>query len=587
MYDQCEAGGVVANVHVPMTLLEDRGGFDQALGELLVQSGKLDQRGLDRALRVRGDGKESLLDLLPKLGLVAERDLAEATAQVLALPLVAARDYPAVPLFDDKLSARFLRESRILPLADDGEAVAVAMANPLDRYALDAIRLAAERAVKARVAVPAELEAAIERLYSRNRPSTTTVGAAGTGADDESVEPDVERLKDLASEAPVIRYVNQLITRASEQRASDIHIEPFEHHTRVRFRIDGVLREVEPLPGPYRQAVVSRLKIMARLNIAERRLPQDGRIKLAIRGTPIDLRVATAPTMHGESVGLRLLDRQSIPLDLAALGLGGDTLARFLSVVERPHGIVLVTGPTGSGKSTTLYASLARLNHVERKVLTVEDPVEYLLDGIDQTQVKQNIGLSFAHVLRSALRRDPDIIMVGEIRDRETAEIAVHAALTGHLVLSTLHTNSAAASVTRLLDMGVQDYLITSTVNGIAAQRLVRTLCPHCRAPYRALPELIEQLGLQRYGQERELMLHRAKGCDECHGTGFHGRTSLFETLVVSDAVRRLVLRHAESNEIHRAAVEEGMRTLYDDGMTKALAGITTIEEVLKVTRDV
>jgi len=563
----------------------DRDGFDRALGDLLVKRGKIDARGLERALRARGDGKDSLLDLLPKLGLAAERDLAEAAAQVLALPLVGARDYPAVPLFDDKLSARFLRESRVLPLADDGEAVAVAMANPLDRYALDAVRLIAGREVKARVAVPAELEAAIERLYGRNRPSATTVG--GDGDDDESMEPDVERLKDLASEAPVIRFVNQLITRASEQRASDIHIEPFENLTRVRYRIDGVLREMEPLPGRYRQAVVSRLKIMARLNIAERRLPQDGRIKLAIRGTPIDLRVATAPTMHGESVVLRLLDRQSIPLDLAALGLGGDTLKRFLDIVERPHGIVLVTGPTGSGKSTTLYAALTRLNRVERKILTVEDPVEYLLDGIDQTQVKQSIGLNFAHVLRSALRRDPDIIMVGEIRDRETAEIAVHAALTGHLVLSTLHTNSAAASVTRLLDMGVQDYLITSTVNGIAAQRLVRTLCPRCRAPYRALPELIEQLGLRRYGGEGELTLHRAIGCDDCNGTGFHGRTSLFETLTMSDGLRRLVLRHAEVNEIHRAAVEEGMRTLYDDGMTKALAGLTTIEEVLQVTREV
>src|SRR5882724_1925534 len=562
----------------------DRDGFDRALGDLLVKRGKVDARGLERAMRARGDGKDSLLDLLPKLGLAAERDLAEAAAQVLVLPLVGARDYPAVPLFDDKLSARFLHESRVLPLLDDGEAVAVAMANPLDRYALDALRLIAGREVKARIAVPAELEAAIERLYGRNRPSATTVGA--DGGDDESMEPDVERLKDLASEAPVIRFVNQLITRASEQRASDIHIEPFENLTRVRYRIDGVLREIEPLPGRYRQAVVSRLKIMARLNIAERRLPQDGRIKLAIRGTPIDLRVATAPTMHGESVVLRLLDRASIPLDLAALGLGGDTLERFLEIVERPHGIVLVTGPTGSGKSTTLYAALTRLNRVERKILTVEDPVEYLLDGIDQTQVKQSIGLNFAHVLRSALRRDPDIIMVGEIRDRETAEIAVHAALTGHLVLSTLHTNNAAASVTRLLDMGVQDYLITSTVNGIAAQRLVRTLCPRCRAPYRALPELIEQLGLRRYGGEGELTLHRAVGCDDCHGTGFHGRTSLFETLAMSDALRRLVLRHAEVNEIHRAAVEEGMRTLYDDGMAKALAGLTTIEEVLQVTRE-
>jgi general secretion pathway protein E len=567
--------------------LEDRDGFDRALGDLLVKRGKIDGRGLERALRARGDGTDSLLDLLPKLGLAAERDLAEATAQVLTLPLVGTRDYPAAPLFDDKLSARFLHESRVLPLSDDGEAVAVAMANPLDRYALDALRLIAGREVKARVAVPAELEAAIERLYGRNRPATGTTTADGSGGEDEGAEPDVERLKDLASEAPVIRFVNQLITRASEQRASDIHIEPFENLTRVRYRIDGTLREMEPLPGRYRQAVISRLKIMARLNIAERRLPQDGRIKLAIRGTPIDLRVATAPTMHGESVVLRLLDRASIPLDLAALGLGGDTLKRFLDIVERPHGIVLVTGPTGSGKSTTLYAALTRLNQVERKILTVEDPVEYLLDGIDQTQVKQSIGLNFAHVLRSALRRDPDIIMIGEIRDRETAEIAVHAALTGHLVLSTLHTNSAAASITRLLDMGVQDYLITSTVNGIAAQRLVRTLCPRCRTPYPALPELIQQLGLRRYGGAGEITLYRAAGCEECHGTGFHGRTSLFETLTMSDALRRLVLRHAEVNEMHRAAIEEGMRTLYDDGMTKALAGLTTVEEVLQVTREV
>jgi general secretion pathway protein E len=506
---------------------------------------------------------------------------------VLGLPLVGARDYPAAALFEDKLSVRFLCESRVLPLTDDGEAVAIAMADPLDCYALDSLRLIAGREVRPRVAVPAELEAAIERLYGRNRPAATAAGADGIAGEDESSEPDVERLKGLASEAPVIRFVNQLITRASEQRASDIHIEPFENVTRVRYRIDGVLREMEPLPGRYRQAVVSRLKIMARLNIAERRLPQDGRIKIPIRGTPIDLRVATAPTIHGESVVLRLLDRQSIPLDLAALGLCGDTLKRFLDIVERPHGIVLVTGPTGSGKSTTLYAALTRLNRVERKILTVEDPVEYLIDGIDQTQVKQSIGLNFAHVLRSALRRDPDVIMVGEIRDRETAEIAVHAALTGHLVLSTLHTNSAAASVARLLDMGVQDYLITSTVNGIAAQRLVRTLCPRCREPYPALPELIKQLGLYRYGAGGALTLHRAVGCDECHGTGFHGRTSLFETLTMSDELRRLVLRHAEAGEIHRAAVEEGMRTLYDDGVTKALAGLTTIEEVLQVTREV
>jgi general secretion pathway protein E len=567
-------------------LVQDRDSFEQALGELLVRQGKLDARGLDRAQRVRGGGRDGLLELLSKLGLVAERDLAEATAQILALPLVTARDYPPAPLLDDKVSVRFLHESRLLPLADEADAIVVAMANPLDQYAIDAMRLIAGRNVRPRVAIPAELEAAIERLYGQNRAAAGSL-ADKIGIDDDSIEPDVERLKDLASEAPVIRFVNQLISRAAEQRASDIHIEPFENQVRVRYRIDGMLREMEPVPSRYRQAVISRIKIMARLNIAERRLPQDGRIKLAIRGTPIDLRVATMPTMHGESVVMRLLDRQSVALDFAALGIAGGSLERYLRILERPHGIVLVTGPTGSGKTTTLYASLVRLNRTERKILTVEDPIEYQLDGINQIQVKQGIGLSFANVLRSFLRHDPDIIMVGEIRDGETAEIAVHAALTGHLVLSTLHTNSAASSITRLLDMGVDDYLITSTVNGISAQRLVRTLCPHCREPYRAIPELIEQLGLRRYSPASDVTLYRAVGCEECHGTGFFGRTSLLETLVMSDALSRLILRHAEANEIHRAAMQEGMGTMYDDGMSKALAGVTTIEEVLQVTRDI
>src|SRR5215468_7659391 len=567
-------------------LVTDRDGFERELGDLLVRRGKLDPRALERALRVRGGGRDSLLELLPKLGLAAERDIAEAAAQLLDLPLVTGADYPTVALLEDKVSVRFLHESRVLPLSEDGEAIVLAMANPLDQYAIDAIRLLSGRRVLARVAVPAELEAAIEKLYGRNKKAGDSLVEATEEGGDDSLEPDVERLKDLASEAPVIRFVNQLITRASEQRASDIHIEPFENQVRVRFRIDGALREVEPVPNRYRQAVVSRIKIMARLNIAERRLPQDGRIKLAIRGVPIDLRIATMPTMHGESVVMRLLDRQSVALDFAALGFGGPSLERWLGILDRPHGIVLVTGPTGSGKTTTLYASLVRLNKMERKILTIEDPVEYQLDGINQTQVKHSIGLTFAHVLRSFLRSDPDILMVGEIRDKETADNAVQAALTGHLVLSTLHTNSAASSITRLIDMEVTDYLITSTVNGIAAQRLVRTLCRSCREPYAALPELVAQLGLQRYTQSPEPTLYRAGGCPACHGTGFHGRTSLFETLVMTDAVRRLVLRHAEANEIHRAAVEEGMRSMYDDGMLKALAGDTTIEEVLQVTRE-
>jgi general secretion pathway protein E len=377
-----------------------------------------------------------------------------------------------------------------------------------------------------------------------------------------------------------------MITKAVEARASDIHIEASESRLRVRFRIDGVLQDIEPPANRFRAAIVSRIKIMAKLNIAERRLPQDGRIKLAIRGTPIDLRISTIPTMHGEGVVMRVLDREGVALDFASLGIEGQTLETLLGITDRPNGIVLVTGPTGSGKTTTLYAALVHLNNPDKKIVTVEDPIEYQLEGINQIQVKPSIGLSFANVLRSILRHDPDIIMVGEIRDVETAQIAIQAALTGHLVLSTLHTNDAAGTLTRLLDMGAEDYLLTSTLNGVAAQRLVRTLCPHCRIKEKALPELIVQLDLRRYIADPEIYVYHPKGCEHCNGTGFFGRTSLCEILVMTDSMRRLILRRAEAGELHRAAVEEGMRTMFDDGIAKALAGITTVEEVLRVTRE-
>jgi len=566
---------------------ESRVKFERALADLLLARGRVDARALDRALRVKTGNDERLLELLPKLGLVAERDVAEAAAEILKLPLVSPRDYPTLPLYEGKISARFLRDSRVLPLAESDEGVIVAMADPIDEYSMNAVGMITGRKVIPRVAVPSELETTINRLYNGRVTSGGQAAGDLASADDDAVELDIKQLKDLASEAPVIRLVNQIITRAAEQRASDVHIEPFDDHVRVRYRVDGVLREMESIPSRFRHAVISRIKIMARLNIAERRLPQDGRTKLVIRGTPTDIRVATAPTVHGESVALRLLDRQNVALDFADLGITGRDLERFLQILERPHGIVLVTGPTGSGKTTTLYAALLRLNDVGRKILSVEDPVEYQLEGINQIQVKQSIGLTFANVLRSFLRHDPDIIMVGEIRDSETADIAVHAALTGHLVLSTVHTNNAASSLTRLLDMGVADFLLTSTINGIAAQRLVRTLCPHCRRPFRPVPELVEQLGLRRYSAGSDITLFEAAGCDECSGSGYFGRTCAFETLVMSDGIRRLVLRHAESNEIHRLAVEEGMQTLYDHGMTKVLAGITTVEEVLQITRDV
>lgn len=564
---------------------EEYAEFEQSLSEALVQAGKLDARGLDRAFRLRSDAREGLIELLPRLGLISERDLAEAIARHLGLPLVTQRDYPDFPVLEDKISARFLRDAHVLPLSMDPDGISLAMADPLNRFAIDAVRLITKQPVKSRVAVPAELEAAIDRLHGKDQTAAAQLVEMATGAEDDSL--DADRLKDLASEAPVIRLVNQLIFKAIEQRASDIHIEPSEDRLRVRYRIDGVLREVDAPPVRLRAAIVSRIKIMARLNIAERRLPQDGRIKMSVRGVPVDLRIATVPTMHGESVVMRLLNRDAVRLDFASLGIEGRNLDAYLKILERPHGIVLVTGPTGSGKTTTLYASLVRLNTPERKILSVEDPVEYQLDGINQIQVKPSIGLDFANVLRSLLRHDPDIMMVGEIRDLETAEIAVQAALTGHLVLSTLHTNSAASSITRLLDMGVREFLLTSTINGVAAQRLVRTLCRHCREPFHPMPELVDQLGLDRYGRREEIVLHRPVGCPECNGSGYYGRTSIFEVLAVDDAIRRLILRHAEASELQRAAIEQGMRTMYDDGMVKALGGDTTAEEVLKVTRDV
>ena len=560
--------------------------IEDSLGELLIERSKLDRPGFERAKRLREGQSERLYTLLPKLGLVSERDMAQAIADRLGLPLVTPCDIPDLPLLEEKLSPRFLREVHVLPLADSPEGLELAMADPLDSYAADAIGLISGREVLPRVAEPAMLESAIERLYGRG-PGTLDELVEGGGGEEESLELDVERLKDLASEAPVIRLVSHLISEAVEKRASDIHIEALEHGLKVRYRIDGLLCEIDPPPSRFRAAIVSRIKIMAKLNIAERRLPQDGRIKMAVRGTPIDLRVSTIPTMYGESVVMRILDRQGVKLDYASLGIRERNLEAYEEILGRPNGVFLVTGPTGSGKTTTLYAALTHLNSPEKKILTVEDPIEYHLEGVNQIQVKPSIGLTFANVLRSILRQDPDIIMIGEIRDVETARIAIQAALTGHLVLSTLHTNDAVSAITRLMDMGVEDYLLTSTLTGVAAQRLVRTLCPNCRVAEAALPELVTQLGLNRYINGSDALVYRPGGCELCGGSGFYGRTGLVEALVMSDALRRLILHRSEAKELLQVAVEEGMRTMYDDGMMKALAGETTIEEVLRVTRDV
>ena len=551
-----------------------------------MERGKLDAANLERALRLQQESGDRLGALLVTLGVVSQRDVSEALAAQLGLPLVEAAGYPEMPILEERVSARFLRESRALPLREDESELVLAMADPTDAYTMNAFEMVTGRTVRPLVAIPTELDAALERLYGAGKSALGQIVGDVEQRDDIAFDADVQQLKDLASEAPVIRLVSLIITNALEMRASDIHIEPFENRLIVRYRVDGVLHEIESPPRRLSSAVISRVKIMANLDIAERRLPQDGRIRLRVQGKEIDLRVSTVPTMHGESVVMRILDKGGVALDFDKLGFEADTLKAFLDVLFEPHGILLVTGPTGSGKTTTLYTALDRLNKPDVKILTVEDPVEYQMPGINQIQVKPQIDLTFASALRSIVRQDPDVIMIGEIRDLETAQIAVQSALTGHMVLSTVHTNDAASTVNRLLDMGVEDYLLTSTVVGILAQRLVRTLCQHCKESYTALPELVEELGLGKFAKAGKVTLYHAKGCKQCGTTGFLGRISIMEMLPMSDPLRSLIMRHATSTELRAAAIKEGMLTMYEDGIRKSLAGVTTIEEVLRVTRE-
>jgi general secretion pathway protein E len=555
-----------------------------ALAARLLDAGRLDPKNLDRARRLAAEGNGQLHAVLTQLGLVSERAMAETMAELLGLEIVAPGDYPALAVLADRLRPKFLRKARVLPLAADERTVRVAMADPLDRFAAAAIANASGRRVEIRVGVPIDLEAAFERLYDKSEQGAAESGdLSHTPASAD--EDDAERLKDLASEAPLIRLVNQLISHAVESRASDIHIDPFEDRLRIRYRYDGVLHEMESPPKRLQAAIVSRIKIMAMLDIAERRLPQDGRIKLVVRGHEIDLRVSTIPSLHGESVVLRILDRSAVNLDFSALGIAGELRDHLGRLLELPNGILLVTGPTGSGKTTTLYTGLLHLNSVERNIVTVEDPIEYQLPGITQMQVKPQIGLNFASLLRSILRHDPDIIMIGEIRDLETAQIAVQAALTGHMVLSTLHTNSSAATVARLRDMGLEDYLLTATLNGIMAQRLVRRLCAECRRPVPAGAELIERFGLERFAPKGELTLYEPGGCPACRGTGYAGRVAVAELLAPDEEIRSLILTRADHGAIQNAASAAGMRTMYENGLAQVAAGTTSLAEILRSVR--
>ncbi len=548
----------------------------------VLASGKVSAEDLRKIRRLAVEKGERLDRMLVELGFLSEDDLLPILAAFHGVDLIDGDAIPDSPPVVEELSVEYMRSARILPIRVEDGRLVLAMADPGDGSVIENVELVTGKRVVPVLVRQRDLTEHFERLFGGVEPSENGVeGGIEVLKEDEE---DVEHLRDLASEAPVIRLVNQILSRAVEQRASDVHIEPFENELRVRYRIDGVLHDVESPPRSLAPAVISRIKLMAKLNIAERRLPQDGRIKLRLVGREIDLRVSSLPTLYGESVVLRILDRSSIIVDLGRLGMPEDTLAAFTHLISQPHGLLLVTGPTGSGKTTTLYGALDKINSPEKKIITIEDPVEYQLRGVNQIHVRPQIGLTFASGLRSIVRQDPDVIMVGEIRDAETAEIAIQAALTGHLVFSTLHTNDAAGAVSRLLDMGVEDYLLASSLLGVLAQRLVRRLCQACRQPVEAGPDLLRELPAAAGGGEPAV--YREVGCRECAGTGFRGRTGIYELLQVDDHIRKLILARAPADQIKAAAVERGMRTLREDGWHKVATGVTTVAEVLRVTQD-
>ena len=559
----------------------------EKLGELLEAEGKLSARDVERALLAQAEMGDLFGRVLVKLGLVSETDVARVLARQLEVTLLSAADYPEQPPIPGGLSREFLVGNSVVPVALSAERVTFAAAVPQDPYIAKALALAVDRPVRLQLGTDSDIARALEQMLSEERADNEDEDAGLDQFAGQSDDEFIEHLRDLASEAPVIRLVNQLIHRALDLGASDIHIEPFEDGLHLRYRVDGVLQDMpDPPPASLAPAIASRIKLLSQMNIAERRLPQDGRIMTRVKGHELDLRVSTIPTVHGESIVMRVLDRESIRLSLPDMGFSADTLRRFQELLARPHGVLLVTGPTGSGKTTTLYASLASMEARDRKIITVEDPVEYQLPGVNQIQVQTQIELSFARALRAILRQDPDIIMIGEMRDTETAQIGVQSALTGHLVLSTLHTNTAAGAITRLEDMGIERYLITSSVNGVLAQRLLRTLCPRCKTPRELSPAAMAQYGIKRFMAPGARRVYEAAGCEHCLHSGYTGRTAIHELFMLDDDVRRVIHAGADAARLHASARGQGMITLYEDGLRKVAEGSTSLEEVLRVTQD-
>ncbi|SEE00117.1 type II secretion system protein E (GspE) [Rhizobiales bacterium GAS191] len=571
------AGGLVGNTRV-----EDR---VEHVISILCERGMLDSQALERSRHAARESGERIDIVLRKLGLVSDDNVTIAWSEVTGYPIADSRDFPESAILTDRLSREFLLHAHVLPVGLDGNSLTIALADPSDMFSPAAIAAKTGHAIRVVLARPGELRAALARIYG----SEGVNGASGTAEVTQglALTDDVERLRDLASDAPVIRLVNDIIDRAVESGASDIHLTANEVGTRVRVRIDGVLHDLERPPPSLHAAIISRLKIMASLDIAERRLPQDGRIKMSWRGREVDLRVASMPHLHGEGVVLRILDRSSAKLGLEHLGFSGTLIDAIRRTTAEPHGMFLVSGPTGSGKTTTLYAALSEVATSERNVVTVEDPVEYQLPGVNQVQINRRAGLDFARALRAVLRQDPDIIMVGEIRDRETAAIANQAALTGHLVLATVHTNTAAAALPRLVDMGVEPYLLASTIRAAMAQRLVRRLCAHCRREIaldrQTVDRLVARAGTAAAKNGRvSPRAYKAVGCSECGGTGYRGRIAIGDLMPMTDDVRSLLLRGGDESAIEHASLQDGRASVIEDGLGKVAAGITSLDDMLR-----
>ena len=561
----------------------------KSLEACLIEQGSISEAILEKARERQRDGKR-LGDVLQEMGAIDGKAYAQALASHYGLPYVerlpddgtAAECVPILPI-------NFAKRYQVLPVRRDGECIVLATADPSALGPIDDVRMLLHKPIKVVVAPGPVIVDAINRIYDLAANSATDLME---GLDEERLElmaTDFEETQDLLDadeEAPIIKLINSLLFQAVKDRASDIHIEPFERDLTVRFRIDGILYDIISPPKRFQPVIISRVKIMAGLNIAEKRLPQDGRIRIKLAGKDVDIRVSTVPTAYGERVVMRLLDRSATILQLDELGLNGHKLELVDTLIHQSHGIILVTGPTGSGKTTTLYAGLSRINTTDKNIITIEDPIEYQLHGVGQIQVNPKIELTFASGLRSILRQDPDVIMVGEIRDAETAKIAIQAALTGHLVFSTLHTNDSCGAITRLIDMGIEPFLVASSVIAVMAQRLIRRVCPSCRDAYRPSVEELRQLGMSADRLEGNSVYRTGPTCADCKHTGYRGRLGIHELLMIDDEVRNLTMKAADSASIRRVAAAKGMNSLREDGAEKVLAGMTTVEEVLRVTQE-